>query len=83
MTPWVVKEKMGTLLLASEMPVPIPRCSTVVTDQSGMKVTKRVEARSRPCRKFEHILITDPRLLVGKRADIYISSEPQEPACAQ
>ena len=23
--PWVAKEKMGTLLLASEMPVPIPR----------------------------------------------------------
>ena len=23
--PWVAKEKMGTLLLASEMPIPIPR----------------------------------------------------------
>ena len=29
MPPWVAKEKMGTLLLASEMPVPIPRYSTV------------------------------------------------------
>ena len=27
--PWVAKEKMGTLLLASEMPVPIPRNRTV------------------------------------------------------
>jgi hypothetical protein len=26
---WVAKEKMGTLLLASEMPVPIPRNRTV------------------------------------------------------
>ena len=28
--PWVAKEKMGTLLLASEMPVPIPRSRTVL-----------------------------------------------------
>ena len=27
--PWVAKEKIGTLLLASEMPVPIPRNRTV------------------------------------------------------
>ena len=30
MPPWVAKEKMGTLLLASEMPVPIPRNRTVL-----------------------------------------------------
>ena len=29
MPPWVAKEKIGTLLLASEMPVPIPRSRTV------------------------------------------------------
>jgi len=29
--PWVAKEKMGTLLLASEMPVPIPRSRTVMS----------------------------------------------------
>ena len=29
MPPWVAKEKMGTLLLASEMSVPIPRNRTV------------------------------------------------------
>ena len=31
MPPWVAKEKIGTLLLASEMPVPIPRSRTVVS----------------------------------------------------
>ena len=29
MPPWVAKEKIGTLLLASEMQVPIPRSRTV------------------------------------------------------
>ena len=29
MPPWVAKERIGTLLLASEMPVPIPRSRTV------------------------------------------------------
>jgi hypothetical protein len=28
---WVAKEKIGTLLLASEMPVPIPRSCTVAS----------------------------------------------------
>ena len=31
MPPWVAKEKIETLLLASEMPVPIPRSRTVGT----------------------------------------------------
>ena len=30
MPPWVAKEKIGTLLLASETPVPIPRSRTVL-----------------------------------------------------
>ena len=29
MPPWAAKEEMGNLLLASEMPVPIPRSRTV------------------------------------------------------
>ena len=35
MPPWVAKEKMGTLLLASEMPVPIPRSRTVVAIETS------------------------------------------------
>ena len=39
MPPWVAKEKMGTLLLASEMPVPIPRYSTVVVLRGRLPVS--------------------------------------------
>ena len=34
---WVAKEKIGTLLLASEMPVPIPRSRTVEACPSGSR----------------------------------------------
>ena len=40
MPPWAAKEKIGTLLLASEMPVPIPRSSTV-DDSSASKLLTR------------------------------------------
>ena len=35
MPPRVAKEKIGTLLLASEMPVPIPRSRTVLLELGG------------------------------------------------
>ena len=38
---------MGTLLLASEMPVPIPRCSTVLNSTSKL-VRGKLEIRSNP-----------------------------------
>jgi len=37
--PWVAKEKIGTLLLASEMPVPIPRLSTVMLEEAKHSLT--------------------------------------------
>ena len=33
---WVAKGRIGTLLLASEIPVPIPRCSTVGVNKESI-----------------------------------------------
>ena len=46
---WVAKEKLGTLLLASEMPVPIPRSRTVanvVHINTGMPRVARTVPRA-------------------------------------
>ena len=46
--PWVAKEKMGTLLLASEMPVPIPRNRTV---QPNVSLNINTDGRPIPTKK--------------------------------
>ena len=43
MPPWVAKEKIETLLLASEMPVSIPRSRTVLHKDKSFRKFKEVE----------------------------------------
>ena len=45
MPPWVTKEEMGTLLLDSEMPVPIPLNRTVIDNEKSWSL--RADARRR------------------------------------
>ena len=47
MPPWVAKEKMGTLLLASEMPVAIPWRRTVSMNRKQKAMPERNVSRPR------------------------------------
>ena len=46
---WVAKEKIGTLLLASEMPVPIPRSRTVDVERETSPLRTSSSEREREC----------------------------------